>query len=332
MDNDNFSVDDAVRPVDEEVLTIEDAALELDVHYMTAYRYVRRRALVATQVNGQWQIRREDLDDFIEQRDQRHAKAAGSRDARRTADYHTTLRECLIDSDGNAAFEVLQSAIDSGADMEEVYLDILGPVLADIGESWARGEIDISVEHRATAVATRLVGQLSPRCVRRGRHRGNILIGGPAGERHSLALAMLGDLLRLHGWDVSDLGADTPSNSFVHAASSISNLVAVGVSVTSDESLESAAELLSTLRRAIGDDLPVLVGGSAIRDAKHARSLGADHFAEGARGFIAFLDAQSKKPRKAGAEDAAASSAKKKPASSAKKKTPPKKSEGGTKG
>ena len=29
--------------------------------------------------------------------------------------------------------------------MEEVYLDILSPVLAEIGASWARGEIDISV-------------------------------------------------------------------------------------------------------------------------------------------------------------------------------------------
>lgn len=283
----------------DDILSIEDVAIALGVHYMTAYRYVKRRALEATQVSGQWQITRADLDDFLKRRSDRHSKAEGSRDARRTADYHRDLHRCLVDSDAKAAFDVLQSAIDAGADMEEVYLEILSPVLADIGASWARGEIDISVEHQATAVATRLVGQLSPRCVRRGRRRGNVLIGGPAGERHSLALAMLGDLLRLHGWDVSDLGADTPSNSFVHAASSISDLVAVGVSVTSNESLESAAELLSTLRRAIGDELPVLVGGSAIRDFDHARSLGADHFAEGARGFIDFLDTLSSKGRKA---------------------------------
>lgn len=296
MANDN-AFDDGANFADEGWLSVEEVAAILGVHYMTAYRYVKRRSLEATQVNGQWRIRRDDLDEFVRRREDRHLKAVDSPDARRTADYHSTLRECLVESDANAAFEVLQSAIDAGADMEEVYLDILGPVLADIGASWARGEIDISVEHRATAVATRLVGQLSPRCVRRGRRRGNVLIGGPAGERHSLALAMLSDLLCLHGWDVSDLGADTPSNSFVHAASSISNLVAVGVSVTSDESLDSASELLSMLRRAIGDDLPVLVGGSAIRDVEHARSLGADHFAKGARGFISFLDEQSKKRR-----------------------------------
>ncbi|NDB05992.1 MAG: helix-turn-helix domain-containing protein [Acidimicrobiia bacterium] len=289
---------DETLSVDDEVLSIEDVAVVLGVHYMTAYRYVKRRALEATQVSGQWQIKRSDLDDFVKRRSDRHSKAEGSQDARRTADYHRELERCLVNSDAKAAFEVIQAAIDAGADMEEVYLDILGPVMAEIGASWARGEIDISVEHRATAVATRLVGQLSPRCVRRGRHRGNVLIGAPAGERHSLALAMLGDLLRLHGWDVSDLGADTPSNSFVHAASSIPELVAVGVSVTSSDSLASAAELVTTLRRAIGDDVPVLVGGSAILDVNQARSLGADHFAEGARGFIAFLDSLGDKSPK----------------------------------
>jgi excisionase family DNA binding protein len=196
--------------IDDDVLSVEEVAVALGVHYMTAYRYVKRRALEAIQVEGQWQIRRSDLEAFVSSRSERRAKAQGSPDSRRTADYHSELHRCLVESDANAAFEVLRSAIDSGAGMEEVYLDILSPVLAQIGASWARGEIDISVEHRATAVATRLVGQLSQRCVRRGRHRGNVLIGGPAGERHSLALAMLGDLLRLHGWDVSDLGADTP--------------------------------------------------------------------------------------------------------------------------
>jgi len=277
--------------MDDEVLSIEEAAVVLGLHYMTVYRYVKQHALEATQVEGQWRIMRSDLDEFVMKRSERRVKAKGSSDSRRTADYHGALHRCLVESDAKAAFDVLQSAINSGAGMEEVYLDILSPVLAEIGASWARGEIDISVEHRATAVATRLVGQLSHRCARRGRHRGEVLIGGPAGERHSLALAMLGDLLRLHGWEVSDLGADTPSNSFVHAASSINNLVAVGVSVTSDESLASAKELMSTLRRAIGDELPVLLGGSAIRDLDHARSLGADHFAHGARGFIDFLDA-----------------------------------------
>jgi methanogenic corrinoid protein MtbC1 len=165
--------------------------------------------------------------------------------------------------------------------------------MASIGASWAAGEIDIAIEHQASAIVVRLVGQMSPRP--RGRRRGQVLIGGPTGERHALALAMLGDLLRLQGWEVLDLGGDTPAQSFVHAASKMTDLVAVGVSVTSVESEAAAAATLTSLRAAIGSDVPVVLGGGAIRDDKHARDLGADHFAVGARGFIEFLDQLKKK-------------------------------------
>ena len=171
-----------------------------------------------------------------------------------------------------------------------MYLEILAPAMARIGDEWSRGEIDIAIEHQATAIATRLVGQMSPRFVRRGRRRGEVLIGGPSGERHALALAMLGDLLRLEGYDVFDLGADTPANSFVHAASKINNLTAVGVSVTTTESVEGAIDVVRTLRRAIGDEVPVVLGGSAISGPDHAREIGADFYANGARGFIELLD------------------------------------------
>ena len=38
---------DETLSVDDEVLSIEDVAVVLGVHYMTAYRYVKRRALEA---------------------------------------------------------------------------------------------------------------------------------------------------------------------------------------------------------------------------------------------------------------------------------------------
>ena len=197
--------------------------------------------------------------------------------------------------DSSGSWEVLKRAIDSGADVERVYLEILSPTLADIGARWAAGEIDIAVEHQASAIAARLIGQLSPRCFKRGRRRGQILIGGSTGERHVLALAMLGDLLRLQGWEVLDLGGDTPAESFVYAAGKMPDLVAVGVSVTSVESEASASATVAALRTAIGPNVPVVLGGGAIRDEKHAHDLGADHFAHGARGFIEFLDKTKKK-------------------------------------
>lgn len=260
---------------------------------MTVYRYVRQGRLVAQRVKGVWQVSEEAIAQFQQEQSRRKSTAATSEsslDARRTGNYVVELERCLTAADAAGAWAVLDRAIAAGADVDEVYLQILSPALASIGERWAAGELNIAVEHQATAIATRLVGQLSPRFLRRGRHRGVVVIGGPAGERHALTLAMLADLLRREGWEVLDLGPDTPEESFIHAVSSMPETVAVGVSVASDESLTSAAHTIRSLRREFGDEIPVVVGGQAVRDEEHARSLGAAYFAEGARGFLDLLD------------------------------------------
>jgi len=276
--------------VSTEFLTLEEAAERLGVHYMTAYRYVRQGKLAATRVKGVWQVSPQAIDEFRQRLNERKERPRTGEDSRRTGDYVNELHACLVNADAGGAWGVLQRAIDAGGEIGNVYLEILAPAMARIGDEWSRGEIDIAIEHQATAIATRLVGQMSPRFVRRGRRRGEVLIGGPSGERHALALAMLGDLLRLEGYDVFDLGADTPANSFVHAASKINNLTAVGVSVTTTESVEGAIDVVRTLRRAIGDEVPVVLGGSAISGPDHAREIGADFYANGARGFIELLD------------------------------------------
>ncbi|MBU3689339.1 MAG: helix-turn-helix domain-containing protein [Actinobacteria bacterium] len=305
-----------------EFLTLEEAAERLGVHYMTAYRYVRQGKLSATRVKGVWQVTPQAIDEFRQRANERKERPRTGDDSRRTGDYVNELHTCLVNADAGGAWGVLQRAIDAGGEIGDVYLAILAPAMARIGEEWSRGEIDIAIEHQATAIATRLVGQMSPRFVRRGRRRGEVLIGGPSGERHALALAMLGDLLRLEGYDVFDLGADTPANSFVHAASKINNLTAVGVSVTTTESVEGAIDVVRTLRRAIGDEVPVVLGGSAISGPEHAREIGADFYANGARGFVELLDSITRGSSTVDDEMARETDSKSKAAKTTRKKTP----------
>lgn len=292
-------------------LTLDEVASELGVHYMTVYRYVRQGRLQATRVHGVWQVSSRALDEFRADKERaKKRRSAGrkpdghkpdgqtsasdrskmSADARRSGNYVAELERCLVAGDGRGASDVLDRAIDAGADVDEAYVDILSPALASIGDRWARGELDIAIEHQATAIATRLVGQLSPRFSRPGRRRGVLVLGGPSGERHGLVLAMLADLLRREGWDVHDLGPDTPPQSFVHAANAVDELVAIGFSVSSDENLDSARDTLAHVRAELGPRVRLVVGGHAIRDAETARSLGADHWASGAREFADYLN------------------------------------------
>ena len=49
------------------VLTLQEVADELGVHYMTAYRYVRLGVMDASKSGGVWQVPRSAVDRFREQ-------------------------------------------------------------------------------------------------------------------------------------------------------------------------------------------------------------------------------------------------------------------------
>ena len=263
------------------VLTLQEAADELGVHYMTAYRYVRLGVMEASKSGGVWQVQRSAVERFRE--DARTAAASvgssGKGGARnRRAPWARRLESRLVAGDAPGSWSVIEAAMTSGAELDEIYLDVLTPAMVAIGERWAAGELDVSIEHRATGIAMRILGRIGPRFGRRGRSRGVVALGSPAGEYHALPVAMLGDLLRLRGWDVSDFGVDVPSESLAHVINQTPDLVAVGLSVMSSDNLASLADACAAAHVADPSVL-VVVGGHAVLGLDHARSLGADAYA-----------------------------------------------------
>jgi excisionase family DNA binding protein len=250
-------------------LTLHEAAERLGVHYMTAYRYVRLGLLEASKSGGSWKVAPDALDRFRE--------GAGNAPVGRgdPAPWADRLEARLVAGDARGAWGVVEAALSAGADLDEVYLEILSPAMVAIGDRWAAGELDVAVEHRASGIAMRIVGRLGHRFVRRGRPRGTVIVGTPAGERHGLPTAILADLLRLQGWEVSDLGADVPSDSYVYALREAPGTAAVGLSVTRAEHLPALAEACAAIRSE-RPDVRIVVGGQAIEGEAHARSLGAD--------------------------------------------------------
>jgi excisionase family DNA binding protein len=275
-------------------MTLQEAADVLGVHYMTAYRYVRLGLLPATKQGGSWRVERVDVEAIktgsTVKGSMRPTTGPASRHGQRAA-WAQRLESRLLAGDGRGSWGVVEAALASGASLDDVYIDVLSPALASIGSQWAEGKIDVSLEHRASGIATRLIGRLGPRFVRRGRTRGGVVMGAPPGERHAIPVAIVADLLRQSGWDVSDLGADVPTPSFVFAAQATSDLSAVGVSVTSESCLEAAHEVLTALRASVQPGVALIVGGRAVENLDHARDLGADCWASNGRSLVSALDA-----------------------------------------
>ncbi len=269
-------------------MTLQAAAEALGVHYMTAYRYVRLGLLPATKVAGAWEVPKDEVDRMLAERlTDQGGRPAGGRV--HPAPWASRLEARLMAGDERGSWGVVEGALSSGMDPNEIYIDLLVPSLRGIGDAWAEGRIDVGVEHRASVIVMRLIGRLGPRFNRRGQTRGSVVLGAPAGDSHGLPTALLADLVRGAGFTVADLGADTPHESFVHTAREVERLVAVGVGVTTVDNDASVRALTSALHLAL-PDTPVLVGGSAVRDEDHARSLGADGWAPDGPAALALLE------------------------------------------
>lgn len=272
------------------VLTLQEAADELGVHYMTAYRYVRLGVMEASKSGGVWQVQRSALERFRENAAATAAAGSGGkgRSRARRAPWSSRLESRLVAGDAPGAWSVVEAAMAAGAELDEIYLEVLTPAMVSIGERWAAGELDISIEHRATGIAMRIVGRIGPRFGRRGRSRGVVALGAPAGEFHALPIAMLGDLLRLRGWEVSDFGVDVPSTSLAHVIRATPDLLAVGLSAMSTDNLASLADACAAVHEADPEVL-VVIGGHAVTGDEHARSLGADAYAASGSDMDALL-------------------------------------------
>jgi excisionase family DNA binding protein len=251
------------------MIGLNDAADRLGVHYMTVYRYVRTGRLPAVKIAGEWQVDEADLD-RLRQREA-VARVQGSRRSWATS----RMLDRLLAGDEVGAWTVAESALASGAQPADIHLELLAPALQAIGEQWQAGDLDVGDEHKASVVAQRVISRLGPRFNRRGRKRGLVVLGAVAGERHEIPVAMVADQLRGEGFEVADLGADTPAASFVAAAKRLEPLCVL-VSVTGTGHEAAVAEAVSSVRAET--DAALFVGGAAVPDEKTAVALGSDRW------------------------------------------------------
>jgi MerR family transcriptional regulator, light-induced transcriptional regulator len=280
--------------VSDHLISLDEASRRLGVHYMTAYRYVRTGRLPAVKQGAEWRVDPDDLDLV------RTSGPGTDAPGRRRLDYPRRLEDRLVRGDEVGAWAVLQGALTSGVDADELYLQVIAPALWSIGEGWASGRVTVAQEHQASAVALRLIGRLGPLFRRPGRTRGTVVVGAPPGDHHSVPSALFSDLLRQRNLAVIDLGGDTPAQSFVDTARSADRLIAVGLCATTPDNDEQIRATIAALHDALG--VPVVLGGSAVLGRSGPNGTGADHVTgsaqEGVELFATLADDATKARRR----------------------------------
>lgn len=193
---------------DAELLTLQEAAERLKVHYMTAYRWVRRGELPAFKAGGRLRVQAGDVNRFVQQRRVDVVLPSGGR-----TDWPTHVErfyDLLVAGSALEAGHLVRRVIADGAPTGQVYLDLIAPALHRIGDAWAAGTISVAVEHRASEICAAVVARHSEAFRRRGPARGTAVTLTPAEQFHGLGAAMAADFLRAGGYDVHHLGVNVP--------------------------------------------------------------------------------------------------------------------------
>jgi methylmalonyl-CoA mutase cobalamin-binding subunit len=145
---------------------------------------------------------------------------------------------------------------------------VVVPLLADIGARWRDDSLGISQEHMATAVLRTYLDRVrvsmpgptgAPR----------LLLTTPRHQMHELGSLMAAIVAAADGWSVAYLGPNLPAAEIAHAAH-VRRVRAIGLSLIYPEDDPSLADELRRLRDAVGDLIPIFVGGRATADYAEA--------------------------------------------------------------
>lgn len=129
--------------------------------------------------------------------------------------------------------------------------EVAQPLLVEIGEAWARGQLEVFEEHLCSeALETVLRAAIATAPEVRADGTPRVLLTTFPGDQHGLGLLMAEALLTLEGAGCMNLGCQTPLPDIVAAARAHhADIVALGFSLVSPPgaSLEHLAELRARL-------------------------------------------------------------------------------------
>jgi DNA-binding transcriptional MerR regulator/methylmalonyl-CoA mutase cobalamin-binding subunit len=144
--------------------------------------------------------------------------------------------------------------------------EVLVPLIREIGELWQEGTLRIAHEHIATAIIRNFLANLRSAVVPTGTAP-SIVVATPYRQYHELGALLVAATASSEGWEVLYLGADSPTEE-IAALALLRGARAVALSIVypSDDPLIGSE--LKKLRRLLGDEILLLVGGRAAKAYK----------------------------------------------------------------
>jgi methanogenic corrinoid protein MtbC1 len=120
--------------------------------------------------------------------------------------------ERLLQGDRVGCRDILGEALQTGTPANNIYTDLLWPIISDVERLYREHEIDIITEHMATRINRTLVDQLQSKLPRRANRDLKMILFSADDEPEELGAQMCADLFESDGWDVRFLGGGVPND------------------------------------------------------------------------------------------------------------------------
>ena len=186
--------------------------------------------------------------------------------------------------DKATTIKMAQAAIDQDLDIPEVIQQAMTPAIVEVGKRFEAGklylpELQLSADTFATAMEV-----LRPKLLESKinlQPKGRVVIGTVKGDIHSIGKDLVATMLKVGGFEVTDLGVDVPTFTFLEQAEKTKANV-IALSALLNTTMPAQREVIEALtKQKMRNKFKVIVGGAPI-DQKWADKIGADAYGENA--------------------------------------------------
>jgi corrinoid protein of di/trimethylamine methyltransferase len=198
------------------------------------------------------------------------------------------MAQSIIDGDADAAVTLAKESITTNMDPLEAISRGFVVGVSTVGEAFGRGEAFLPELVMAGEAMKMAVATLDPELKKRGSQRqmlGKIVIGTVEGDIHEIGKSLVATMLSASGFEVFDLGVDTPGDKLIGKALEVSaDVLAMSALLTT--TMVRQREVIEELEKeGLRQKIKVMVGGAPVtRD--WVATIGADGYSEDAIGAV----------------------------------------------
>ena len=188
------------------------------------------------------------------------------------------LRNAIKEYDVDQAKHYSQEALKAKMDPTEVIKNGPAIVLKEIGDKFANGELFLPELVAAGQAGEASIAVLNEEIAKRSQSRtslGKYVIGTVSGDVHSIGKNIVATMLRVAGFDVTDLGIDVPTDVFIQKVKELKPEI-LGLSALLTTTMDEQRKIIIRLKEeGLRSKVKVMVGGAPV-SPEWAKEIGAD--------------------------------------------------------